>query len=224
MRTLTTAMSCLVVLAAAPALAGPPAKWNAKEGEKAKALELKGNAKRGAEAYEVCSTCHLPTGAGRADGTFPNLAGQHRTVLVKQIADIRSGLRDNPVMHPFSISLTGPQELADVAEYLHGLPVPTDNGKGPGTDLALGKKLYDHSCARCHLAKGDGDDEKFYPVLAGQHYKYLVRQAQEIRDGKRGNANPEMMKVIKGRSDKELDAISDYLSRLHLPAEKPAKK
>ncbi|MFQ5615191.1 MAG: 3'-5' exonuclease [Anaerolineales bacterium] len=76
--------------------------WNEMIGEKMEALRYQGDPERGKEAYEVCSACHLPSGAGRPDGTFPQLAGQHRTVLIKQIADIREGRRDNPIMYPFS--------------------------------------------------------------------------------------------------------------------------
>ena len=115
------------LLSAGVAFAGPPAphqggieskdyKWNAQEGEKIEALKLKGDKKNGEEAYEICGACHLPSGAGRPDGTFPQLAGQHTTVLIKQMADIRAGLRDNPTMYPFAATLTDPQELADVAE------------------------------------------------------------------------------------------------------------
>ncbi len=218
----------------ATAWAGPPApkakgieskgyKWNAQEGEKIEALKLKGDAKRGEEAYEVCSACHLPSGAGRADGTFPQLAGQHATVLIKQIADIRGGLRDNPIMYPFAATLTDPQELADVCAYIQTLKIPHDNGKGDGKELELGKKLYLRDCVSCHGANGEGDQTKYYPVLAGQHYKYMLRQALEIRDGKRRNANPDMVKIIKTYSDKEIDAIVDYMSRLQMP-EGGAKK
>ena len=114
------------LLSAGVAFAAPPAphqggieskdyKWNAQEGEKIEALKLKGDKKNGQEAYEVCGACHLPSGAGRPDGTFPQLAGQHTTVLIKQMADIRAGLRDNPTMYPFAATLTDPQELADVS-------------------------------------------------------------------------------------------------------------
>ncbi|MBM4780330.1 MAG: c-type cytochrome [Archangiaceae bacterium] len=220
-----------IALAASFAFAGPPApkkegiegksyKWNAQEGEKIEALKLKGDVKRGEEAYEVCSACHLPSGAGRADGTFPQLAGQHSTVLIKQIADSRAGLRDNPIMYPFAATLTDPQELADVAAYIETLKIPHDNGRGPGTDLENGKKLYLRDCQTCHQANGEGARDKFYPVLAGQHYKYMLRQATEIRDGKRRNANPDMVKVIKTYSDKEIDAIVDYMSRLEMPTQK----
>ena len=63
--------------AAPPKKAGIEAtgyKWNAQEGEKLVALKLKGDAKAGQDAFEVCSACHLPSGAGRPDGTFPQLA------------------------------------------------------------------------------------------------------------------------------------------------------
>ncbi len=84
------ALALSLALAPALSLAGPPAakqagieakdyKWNAQEGEKIEALKLKGNAKEGKEGYEVCGACHLPSGAGRPDGTFPQLAGQHTT-------------------------------------------------------------------------------------------------------------------------------------------------
>ena len=115
---------------------GKDYKWNAEEGEKIEALKLKGDKKRGEEAYEVCGACHLPSGAGRPDGTFPQLAGQHTTVLIKQMADIRAGLRDNPTMYPFAATLTDPQELADVAAYIEGLCIPVDHGKYEGADAA----------------------------------------------------------------------------------------
>jgi len=231
-RILTIALSAAFAFSAAAALAGPPApkkegiesstyQWNAQEGEKLEALKLKGDKKRGEEAYEVCGACHLPSGAGRPDGTFPQLAGQHSTVLIKQMADIRAGLRDNPTMYPFAATLTDPQELADVAAYIQGLCIPTDHGKYEGADatmqVAKGKELYEKQCKECHGANGEGLKDKFYPVIAGQHYKYLLRQMTEIRDGKRRNANPDMVKVIKKYSDQQLVAISAYQSSLSMP-------
>ena len=195
--------------------------WNAQEGEKIEALKKQGNVKNGEEAYEVCGACHLPSGAGRPDGTFPQLAGQHATVLIKQMADIREGLRDNPTMYPFAKTLTDPQELADVATYIQSLCIPTDHGKYEGADaavqIATGKQLYENECKTCHGVNGEGDKAKFYPVIAGQHYKYLLRQMTEIRDGKRRNANPDMVKIIKKYNDKQLVAISAFQSSLSMP-------
>jgi cytochrome c553 len=244
MKKLILAVS-LTMIAIGAAHAGPPApkkegieskdyKWNAQEGEKIEALKLKGDKKRGEEGYEVCGACHLPSGAGRTDGTFPQLAGQHSTVLIKQMADIRAGERDNPTMYPFASTLTDAQELADVAAYIESLCIPVDHGHydskpGDNTDknwkapldtaqrLAEGKDLYEKECKTCHGANGEGVKEKFYPVIAGQHYKYLLRQMTEIRDGKRRNANPDMVKIIKKYDNNQLISISAYQSSLSMP-------
>ncbi|MDR1854978.1 MAG: c-type cytochrome [Azoarcus sp.] len=202
--------------------------WNAQEGEKIQALKLKGDKVNGEEAYEVCSACHLASGAGRPDGTFPQLAGQHSTVLIKQMADIRAGLRDNPTMYPFAIALTDPQELADASAYIQSLCIPADHGTYEGVDAAVqiakGKTLYEKQCLECHGKNGEGDRDKFYPVIAGQHYKYLLRQMTEIRDGKRRNANPDMVKVIKPYTDDMLVAISAYQASLKMPGAMCAAK
>ena len=243
-----TSLALALALALAPALtlAGPPApkqsgieskdyKWNAQEGEKIEALKLKGNAKDGKEGYEVCGACHLPSGAGRSDGTFPQLAGQHSTVLIKQMADIRAGLRDNPTMYPFAKELTDAQELANVSAYIESLCIPVDHGVYTGKDVAAqvatGKDLYEKQCLECHGKNGEGEKAKFYPVIAGQHYEYLLRQMTDIRDGKRRNANPDMVKVIKPYTNQQLVAISAYQSSLVMPgsmckagAKAPAKK
>jgi len=195
--------------------------WNAQEGEKIEALHKKGDIKNGKEAYEICGACHLPSGAGRPDGTFPQLAGQHSTVLIKQMADIREGLRDNPTMYPFAKTLTDPQELADVSAYINSLCIPANHGMYEGKDAAMqvtqGKELYEKECKECHGVNGDGDKEKFYPVIAGQHYKYLLRQMTQIRDGKRRNANPDMVKIIKKYDDQQLVAISAFQASLSMP-------
>lgn len=208
----------------APKAAGIESKdytWNSQDGEKIEALKLKGNKANGEEAYEVCGACHLPSGAGRPDGTFPQLAGQHTTVLIKQMADIRAGLRDNPTMYPFAVVLTDPQELADVSAYIESLCIPLDHGKYEGADAAVqiakGKDLYEKQCLECHGKNGEGDKAKFYPVIAGQHYNYLLRQMTEIRDGHRRNSNPDMVKIIKPYTNDMLVAISAYQASLKMP-------
>ena len=200
----------------------PGRTWNEMSGEKLAALRLPGDAVRGKEAYAVCAACHLANGAGRPDGTFPQLAGQHSTVLIKQLADIRAGRRDNPIMLPYAAKLSDPQELADVAAYIQTLPIPTGNGRGPGTDLDTGARLYARDCVPCHGAQGQGDAQKFYPVLAGQHYEYMLRQIRDIAALRRHHANPDRVKVVKGYKDAELQAVVDYLSRLSWPARSEA--
>jgi cytochrome c553 len=201
----------------APGIESKSYRWDKLTPEEAEALKLKGDAARGRVAYEVCQGCHKPDGSGLADGAYPQLAGQHATVLIKQMGDIRVGRRDNPKMYPFAGKhMIDVQDIADIATYLQQLPIPKDNGRGPGTELARGGELYRKDCVSCHGDRGEGDARKFYPVLAGQHYLYMVRQVKEIRDAKRRNANPRMVKAVKGYSDADIEAVSDYLSRLSL--------
>ena len=78
----------------------------------------------GSEAYASCAVCHGTDGAGRSDGTFPRLAGQHASVVMKQIRDMQEGRRGNPIMTSHLRLLTDPSEIADLAAYIETLPSP----------------------------------------------------------------------------------------------------
>jgi cytochrome c553 len=197
--------------------------WNEEGGEKDEALELVPNLEHGRDVYEVCAACHRLEGWGTPDGTFPQLAGQHKAVAIKQLSDIRGLNRDNPTMYPFALpqSIGGPQSVADVSAYIQKLPMNPDNGKGEwaeGTpEFAKGQKLYKDNCVQCHGEIGEGNPEKFYPMIMGQHYNYMVRQFEWIRDGKRRNANPDMVKQIANFTDQDMKAVVNYVSRIPVP-------
>lgn len=199
----------------APGIESPGYVWNEVKGEELMALRAKGDPANGKAAFIICEGCHGPDAPGDEAGFYPRLSGQHASVLIKQLADVRAGRRDNPKMYPFaSEHVITPQEMADIAMYLYGLPIPEKHGQGAGTDLALGKKLYRQDCETCHGEAGEGSEQKFYPRVQGQHYKYLLRQAFDIRDGVRRNANPDMVKAIKEYSDSDIEAVTDYISRM----------
>ncbi|MDU8928524.1 c-type cytochrome [Alisedimentitalea sp. MJ-SS2] len=210
----------------APALADethtPADGWNKGGEEQDEALTLTPNLENGLYVYEVCSACHGLNGWGLTDGTFPQIAGQHAKVTIKQLADIRALNRDNPTMYPFAKprEIGGSQSIADVAAYIAKLPMNPEPGVGDGTDLELGAQLYADNCVKCHGDTGEGADEKFYPKIQGQHYNYLVRQYNWIKEGKRRNANPEMVEQIQRFTDKDTKAVLDYVSRLKPPADK----
>lgn len=192
--------------------------WNSPDKDMSRALAHKASAQKGEVAYKVCKGCHKSDGSGLADADYPQLAGQHASVIIKQMMDIRAGRRDNPRMYPFAGEwIVSAEDVADIAAYLNRLPIPSNNGKGGGANQALGKALYDKDCASCHGVNGEGEGKKFYPLVAGQHYSYLKRETRESRDQGRRNASPEMVKVLKPYSDAEIDAVSDYMSRLTLP-------
>lgn len=185
------------------------------DAEMARILAVNGDPAKGKEAYVICRGCHRADASGKAEAGYPQLAGQHPSVIIKQMMDVRAGRRDSPKMHPFITGeVVSGEDIAHIAAYLHSLPVPNTNGKGSGRMLDLGKHLYARDCAGCHGKQGEGDGARFYPRVAGQHYAYLLRESRESRDKGRRNANPDMVRVIKHYTNDDIAAVSDYMSRL----------
>ncbi len=195
---------------------GSTSGWNQLSGEKLKALELKGNPISGAEAFKICQGCHKNGAIGTPSGAYPRLAGQYSTVLIEQIADIRSGIRKNPKMEPYSDEhVLSIQEISDIAAYLQSVPIQQNTaGFGSGNELVKGQALYLKDCAVCHGNQGEGNARKFIPLIAGQYYKYLLRELGFIQTEKRGNANPDMVIVLKLYGKEDLEAVADYVSRI----------
>lgn len=188
-------------------------------GETKATLELRGDAQRGKDAYAECQSCHRRDASGRANGGIPRLSGQHASVLIKQIMDIRSGARINPEMKDYVVdpALTL-QHFADIAAYLQSLPMTGSIGRGPDELVARGKGLYARDCSSCHGEQGEGRAELFHPMVASQHYGYLVREIKTIRDGSRGNSNPAMTAVLKNYSPDDQLAVAAYMAQLPPPA------
>ncbi len=188
------------------------------------AIHLTPDIDNGREVYRICAVCHMPEGWGTQDGYYPQVAGQLAAVIIKQLADILARNRDTPTMFPFTIlEHLQPQEFADVAAYLARQPMLRGNGLGPGTDLEHGKRLYEENCAECHGNNGEGIEKEYMPLIQGQHYNYLVRQFEWIRDRKRRNADDEMVEQIQRFTDRDISAIMDYTSRLKPPEERLAQ-
>lgn len=180
----------------------------------------------GKQVFKLCVVCHQPNSWGTIDGVYPQLAGQHSSVIIKQIADIRAGNRDNPSMLVIAQEkvMGGPQAIADVTAYIQTLPMTPDTGLGPGNKLGKAERIYFRKCAECHGSNGGGDSVRYFPRIQGQHYAYLLRQLRWIRDGKRRNANSEMMRRVSKMKDSELSILADYISRIKPPAEDLAPK
>ncbi len=180
-----------------------------------KALTLTPDVANGLAIYRECAACHEAEGWGRTTGSVPQIAGQHRKVLIKQLADFRAGNRDAVLMVPYATveAIGGTQAVADVTEYISTLEISVENGKGPGDALPLGEQLYKDKCMSCHGANGEGSNDDLAPRIHAQHYKYMVRQFNWIRSGRRRNASEEMAAVALSLTPEEISAVLDFVSR-----------
>jgi len=155
--------------AAAKLLKMPPGgKWRATAEEALEALNLVGDVEEGEEIYTVCAACHQPTGWGDPLGVFPQLAGQHTTVLIKQISDIRAGNRDNPTMYPFAMQIEGAQDIRDVCAYIQTLkmnPKPRTGPGGPSWILSnLRKEVWPISMDKIEQSVGNENFKKLKSI------------------------------------------------------------
>ena len=179
---------------------------------------LEPDLEHGAELFETCAACHGKDGRGTEDGEIPAIAGQHGSVLLKQLTDFRHEQRWNERMHNFTDRhhLPGAQDLTDVAAYVMYLPrfPATAKGIGDGTQLGEGASTYFRLCERCHGPLGQGDLLRRRPRLAGQHYGYLLRQLQETAAGQRPGMDRAHVDMLKTLSADEMRGVADYLSRL----------
>ena len=187
-------------------------------------LEFEPDLENGKRSFEICVRCHLPEAWGNDDGTYPQLAGQHVNVLMKQLLDIRSGKRQNPLMYPFvqKRTLGGYQSLSDVVAYISTLPMTPAHTMGPWpqatSQYKQGKVLYEKNCAQCHGTQGEGNNMLSYPRLQGQHYPYMRRQAIRVRDGLR-KVDPAMDASFKSLSFHEIEQVLNFISYLQPPKE-----
>ncbi len=73
----------------------------------------------GKKAAGICAACHGAAGISPTD-IWPNLAGQKKGYLVKQIKAFRDGTRNDPTMTPMAKALAEDQ-IENVAAYYASL-------------------------------------------------------------------------------------------------------
>ena len=211
----------LPLLAALAICASVPV--DANDGDEARAellqaARLTPNVAHGGTLFETCAACHGRDGLGASDGTVPAIAGQHGSVLLKQLVDFRHNQRWDERMQHFSDQhhLANTQELTDVTAYIAGLRrfAPRLNAVGTGEHLQQGASVYFRVCEACHRSLGQGDLLYFRPRLAGQHYQYLLKQLDDIASGARPAMHPAHAERIRKLSQTERMGIADYLSRM----------
>ena len=151
-----------------------------------------------------------PTLGGSPDGAIPNLAGQQKRYLERQLAVFRSGARVYTAMQIIAAHKTFDDQhnIAAVADYLSRLQANPKPVEGSGEHLRLGQEIYSHICAACHGDDGRGAPANRVPRIAGQHYPYLQRQIEAAASLHKDLAPPEMTSALRGMGLQEKDALA----------------
>jgi cytochrome c553 len=179
-----------------------------------------GNAEAGQSKIAVCVACHGQSGNDSLLPNVPKLGGQGEKYLLKQLQEIKSGVRAAPLMAGMLNTLND-QDLADVAAYFAEVEAPL--GAVDADKRALGEKLFragDASlgvaaCSACHAPNGKGNSAAGYPALSGQDMAYTEMQLKAFRAGERVNDDAEVMRAIAARlNDAEIAALASYVSGL----------
>ena len=201
-------------------------------GSAAQAPAKPDTAKGRATASQVCAACHAADGNSQAAAN-PKLAGQFYEYLHKQLVNFKSqgakkAERDNAVMAGMIANLSA-ADLKDVAAYYASQKLKPAAAKDK--DLAaLGQKIYRGgnaatgvaACAGCHGPAGAGMPAQ-YPRIAGQFPEYVEAQLKAFRAGatdprgagaRANDPNGMMRGVVTRMSDREIQAVSDYVAGL----------
>jgi cytochrome c553 len=183
------------------------------------AYAFDGDASKGQAASGICAACHGPDGNSLIPSN-PILAGQHPEYLYKQLANYKSGERANPIMSAQVANLSD-ADMRNLAAYF-GSQKPRAGTASNAELINAGRKLYRAgngangvaACAGCHSPNGAGIPIQ-YPRLKGQHKDYTIAQLKAFRVGDRANDPNAMMRGVAARlSDKEMDALAEYISGL----------
>lgn len=76
---------------------------------------IAGDIEAGKAKATLCAACHGPDGISLND-LWPNLKGQKKAYLIKQIRAFRDGDREDPTMLPMVKPLTD-DDIENIAEY-----------------------------------------------------------------------------------------------------------
>ncbi len=221
MRAHAVLLPIAVLLMVTPIAAAAPAAGEAARAARAKeelraVLQATPDTAHGAQLFGICSECHGPHGEGRASGWPPQIAAQHRRVIARELVDYRAGLRWYDPMERIAGRhvLGSTQDIADVAAYVADLPPSPDTTAGPQRWLEKGAGLYAARCQWCHGERGEGNDERFVPRVAGQQYEYLLRQLRDTIEARRPNMRAQHLRLIEACSMEELLGLASYMSHL----------
>ncbi len=168
-------------------------------------------------AAVTCAGCHGADGTSVAPN-FPNLAGQQKKYLLREMTDYRDGKRVSELMVPLMSGLSDAELAALAAWYAKQQPAPATAGdpalikQGKALYLKGNSKTDVPSCDGCHEENGAGDGK--FPRVAGQRVDYVLDQFRLYAAGKRTNGTRVMQTVAERMSEEEARAVAEYMASM----------
>jgi cytochrome c553 len=165
---------------------------------------------RGATLALNCTMCHGARGV--SDSEAPDLAGQQREVLIKQLQDFKGGQRTHPAMQILARQLSE-QDILELAAYFSSLPAPrAATLEGAPPIVRVGAPLRNIApCAACHEAV---DRKLGAPRLDGLPREYIAAQLVGFRNGSRHNdSHAQMRNMARGMTSGEIADVADFYAR-----------
>jgi len=174
-----------------------------------------------ARAQEIvggrCFLCHGARGEAASE-LFPRLAAQNAEYIAKQLANFRSGARKSDTMKGMAADLT-PEDMRALGLFFsrqtsppHSVSDPSLAEEGGVLYAKGGAAIEVSACAGCHGPRGHGSTT--LPRLAGQVASYLETQLKQFGTRERTNDNAVMHNIAEKMTEREIQAVAEYLSTL----------
>lgn len=183
---------------------------------------LLGDVAAGEGKSAVCGACHGVDGNSML-AMYPKLAGQNESYIARQLAQYKSGKRENPIMAPFAATLSA-QDMHDLGAYF--ATKQATPGQADEAYVKRAEQLYRAgdsaigvpACMACHGPSGRGMAGSAYPQLAGQWSEYIAAKLTEWRSGASWGDDEHaavMPDIAKRLSDADIAALASYVQGLH---------
>lgn len=178
-----------------------------------------GDPEAGKTKAAQCAACHGADGNSLAP-TFPKIAGQGEKYLLKQLQEIKEGVRPVAQMAG-QLDNMSDQDLQDIASYYATQTMSGSAAKKELVDMGASvyraglKKQGIAACTGCHSPTAAGNAPAGFPRLSGQYADYIEQQLLQFQTGERKNDTDSVMRAIAERmTAKEIKAVSSYASGL----------
>jgi sulfide dehydrogenase cytochrome subunit len=167
---------------------------------------------------ESCEGCHGENGVSKWTD-IPTIAGISGIVHEDALFLYRDGERPcDKVKYPTDESKPATSmcevaedlsddQIQEIAAHYAALPFVAAEQETDADKVALGKKIHEEACEKCHT-DGGSDPSEDASILAGQQMGYLRTSFKQFAEGR--PQPKKMVRKLEGLSDQEIEALVQY--------------